>query len=239
MEESKMKNTVKKTFATILAIVAFFATSPIITTAEAAFTTTDLVGRSAITSFKALLDALPERPALGDDDMWVLSAPDGSAIFAWRAKESEARVRDVYIQFDARPFIDAGLDVSKLPKGVIEGDKIVIGTKLSNGPLVYEGDITPLSSFEQIVKLDRDSIGYHAALDHYGVTLSDGTLFEWAKDVFRNDKDVVFAVNPQTFIDAGVDPSRVEGWVFAKVPVEDAKGRKIDADKFLKPFNLK
>jgi poly-D-alanine transfer protein DltD len=54
-----------------------------------------------------------------------------------------------------------------------------------------------------------------------------------------NDKDIVFVLNPQAFIEAGVDPSKVEGWVFGKVPVEDANGRKFDADKFLKPFNLK
>jgi len=30
----------------------------------------------------------------------------------------------------------------------------------------------------------------------------------------------------------------VEGWVFAKVPVMDDKGREIEVDKLLKPFEL-
>jgi hypothetical protein len=40
-------------------------------------------------------------------------------------------------------------------------------------------------------------------------------------------------------IDAGVDPNKVEGWVFGKVKVDDANGKPIEVDKFLKPFSLK
>jgi hypothetical protein len=207
--------------------------------AEAAFGT-DIVGRSAITSFGEMIDALPSEPvADAVAEVWALDAPDKSARFAWRRDAGGSRPYDAYITFEAAPFIAAGLDVSRLPEGLVAGDKIVIGTKLSGEPLVYDGDITPKTSFEQIVKLDRDSIGYHAALDHYGVTVSEGSLVEWAKDMTKNDKDLVFVVNPKIFIEAGVDPSKVSGWTFTKVPVEDANGRKFDADKFLKPFDLK
>ncbi|MDR1875703.1 MAG: hypothetical protein LBQ90_11920 [Synergistaceae bacterium] len=205
--------------------------------ADAAFNT-DVVGRSAVTSFAALLEALPAVPG-ADEGVWVLAAPDGGARFAWRRDVSDARVWDVFIRFDARPFVKAGLDLSKLPDGVAFGDEIVLGSRLSPGPLSYEGEVTPLASFEQIVRLDRASVGYHAALDHYGVTVSEGSLFEWAKDMGTNDKDMVFVLNPKIFIDAGVDPAKVEGWAFAPVPVEDDRGRKFEADKFLKPFDLK
>lgn len=46
-------------------------------------------------------------------------------------------------------------------------------------------------------------------------------------------------LNPEAFINAGVDPSKVEGWVFAKVPVKDDNGKEIEVDKLLKPFDLK
>jgi hypothetical protein len=206
--------------------------------ADAAFFNTDIVGRSAVASFSAMLEALPIEVAEGNG-VWVLSAPDGSARFAWRKDADAFRAYDAYIWFDAKPFVDAGLDLSKLPEGAASGDEIVLGTKLSQEPLVYEGAVTPAASFEQIVKLDRNSIGYHAALDHYGITFSEGTLFEWAKDLSTNDKDIVFVLNPDIFLKAGANPSKVEGWAFAKVPVEDARGRKFDADKFLKPFDLK
>lgn len=34
------------------------------------------------------------------------------------------------------------------------------------------------------------------------------------------------------FIDAGVNPQEVEGWVFAKVETMDKYGKKIEVDKF-------
>jgi hypothetical protein len=211
--------------------------------AEAAFNT-DLVGQTAITTFAEMIGALEFPPAADDmDGAWVLTAPDGEAAFWWRKEEKSGRMFDVYLCFDAEPFVKAGLDLDKLPmemKGMLEGKgKLMIGKKLSQEPLKYEGDITPISSFEQIVKLDRESVGYHAALDHYGVTVADGSLFEWAKDMSKNDKDIVFVLDPKIFIDAGVDPLKVEGWAYAKVPLEDARGRKFEAEKFLKPFDLK
>lgn len=43
----------------------------------------------------------------------------------------------------------------------------------------------------------------------------------------------------QLFIDAGIDPGKVEGWAFAKIPVMDEQGKEIEVDKLLKPFDLK
>ena len=205
---------------------------------------TDLVGQTAITSFGEMLGALDFPPASDDaDGTWVLTAPDGEAAFWWRKEDRPERMFDAYICFDAEPFVNAGADPDKLPmemKGMLNGSgKLMVGKKLSQKPLDYSGGITPLSSFEQIVKLDRESIGYHAALDHYGVTVAPGNVFEWAKDMSKNDKDIVFVLDPKVFIDAGADPSKVDGWTYAKVPLEDARGRKFEAEKFLKPFDLK
>jgi hypothetical protein len=133
----------------------------------------------------------------------------------------------------------AGLNPERLPENFAyyEG-MIMVGTKLGEEVVKYTGDATPLASYEQIVKLKRSSIGYHGALDHYGVNLGDGNLFEWAKDMGTNDKDIVFVLNPEPFIQAGVDPTKIEGWAFAKVTVDDANGKPVEVDKILKPFNL-
>jgi hypothetical protein len=223
-------------FAVMLAAFSFGS-------AQAAFNT-DIVGRTAITSFSAMLEAL-EFPPASDDKMgaWILTDPDGNAAFWWRKSSDGMRTYDVFLCFDAEPFVNAGLDAGKLPeemKGMLDDrGKIMIGRKLSPKKLEYDGEVTPLSSFEQIVMLDRESIGYHSALDHYGVTVGDGSLFEWAKDMSKNDKDIVFVVDPKIFTDAGVDPTKVEGWVYDKVPQEDSKGRKFTSEKFLRPFNLR
>ena len=143
------------------------------------------------------------------------------------------------IEFDAAPFIAAGLDLERLPENFtfFEG-MLMVGTKLGQETLRYSGEVTPLASYEQIVKLKRPAIGYHGAMDHYGVNLGDGNLFEWAKDMAANDKDLVFVLNPAPFIAAGVDPARVADWVFDKVTVDDANGKPVQVDKFLKPFDL-
>lgn len=201
---------------------------------------TDVIGNTSITSFEAVLNAIPE--SITADEMnggWSLSAPDGSARFIWSKDFSKSPVHDVMLEFDAQPFIDAGLDVSKLPEGLVFGGKIMVGTKLGTEALTYDGEATPLESYKKIVEFKRESIKYHTALDHYGVDLTGGSMFEWAKDMSINDKDIVFVLNPQMFIDAGVNPENIDGWLYAKVPVMDENNKPIEADKFLKLFNLK
>ncbi|MDR2779906.1 MAG: hypothetical protein LBB28_02145, partial [Synergistaceae bacterium] len=203
---TKKKNMFKAALLT-LSLVLFTLTP---NAASAAFNT-DLVGQTAVTSFGEMIGALEFPPVFDDmDKTWVLTAPDGAAAVWWRRDAKPDRMFDAYLCFDAEPFVNAGLDLSKLPddmKGMLEDrDKLMLGKKLSDKPLEYTGAPTPLASIEQIVKLDRESVGYQTALDHYGVTVADGSLFEWAKDMSKNDKDIVFVLDPKIFIEAGVDP---------------------------------
>ena len=198
----------------------------------------DVVADKSISSFESVINELPIE-ADSEDSSWILTAPDNSAKFLWSKDFSSTTDYDVKLEFDSQPFINAGLDISKLPEGAIYGDKIILGTDLSDEKSTYNGEATPLDSYKKIVEKSRDSIGYHAALEHYGIDLENGNMFEWAKDISTNDKDIVFVLNPQMFIDAGVNPQEVEGWVFAKVETMDKDGKKIEVDKFLKPFDLK
>lgn len=200
----------------------------------------DVIGNKSVTSFKEILDAIPDKITADEvNGGWSLTAPDNSVRFFWSKDFGKSKIYDVMLEFDAKPFIDAGLEIDKLPDGIVYGDKLVVGRDLSSENLTHKGEVTPLASYEKIVEFNRESISYHAALDHFGIDLSGGNVFEWAKDMGTNDKDIVFVLNPQIFIDAGVDPQKVEGWVFAKVETMDRKGKKIEVDKLLKPFNLK
>ena len=198
----------------------------------------DVVADKSISSFESVINELPIE-ADSEDSSWILTAPDNSAKFLWSKDFSSTTDYDVKLELDSQPFINAGLDISKLPEGAIYGDKIILGTDLSDEKLTYTGEATPLDSYKKIVEKSRDNIGYHAPLNHYGIDLENGNMFEWAKDISTNDKDIVFVLNPQMFIDAGVNPQEVEGWVFAKVETMDKDGKKIEVDKFLKPFDLK
>ncbi|PKM65924.1 MAG: hypothetical protein CVU95_13145 [Firmicutes bacterium HGW-Firmicutes-2] len=199
----------------------------------------DVIGDQSIKSFDAVLnevgDNVNEDTSFGG---WSLEAPDGAVRFVWSQDFSKTTTYDAYLELDAQPFIDAGLDTSKLSDGILVGDKLILGTDFGSDALSYNGEITPLASYKKIVELYRNNITYHMALDHFGVDLKNGNMLEWAKDMTTNDKDIVFVLNPEVFINAGVDPNNVEGWVFAKVPTMDEKGNDIEVDKLLKPFDF-
>jgi len=214
----------------------------------------DVVGQQSITSFDEVLKTIPEE--VKSDDLnagWSLTAPDDSARFIWSADYSKSPSYDVMLEFDAQPFLDAGLDPNKLPANYIfyEGNTmggmgskmLMVGKKLGGNDKVSVTN-TPLSAYELIVNKYRDSINYHTALDHFGVKLGDGNMFEWAKDMKTNgydnsnqDKDIVFVLNPDPLTAAGVDPNKITGWIYAQISVEE-NGKTAQVWKLLKPFNL-
>lgn len=223
----------------ILSILGIAVVGGIIFAVTKALQGLDIVGKESLNSFKAITEELEDKITPdAENGGWSLSAPDDTVRFIWSKDFSKSSFHDVMLEFPAEPFIAAGLDVDKLPEGIAFDDMIMVGTKLGNEEITYDGEATPYKSYGKIVELKRISIKYHTALDHYGIDLGDGNVFEWAKDMTTNDKDVVFVLNPEQFINAGVDPEKVEGWVYAKVPTMK-DGKRVEVYKFLKPFNLK
>jgi hypothetical protein len=235
-------------FAAGLAVAALF-------TACSGLKGLDVVGQQSITSFDEVLKIIPEQVRADElNSGWALSAPDDSVRFIWSEDYSKTPLHDVMLELDAQTFLDAGLDPDKLPDNYAfyEGDTmggmgskmLMVGKKLGGNDKVSDTD-TALSAYELIVNKYRDSINYHTSLDHYGVKLGDGNMFEWAKDMKTNgydnsnqDKDIVFVLNPEPLIAAGVDPEKVESWAYAQVQVEE-NGKTEQVWKFLKPFDLK
>ena len=203
----------------------------------ASCTQLDVVGKTAVTSFASVLE-VAEVKADEINGGWSLNAPDQAARFIWSRDFSVSAPHDVMVEADAQPFIAAGLDPAKLPEGMLVDGMIMVGQSLGDKVFPKEAQENGSASFAQLVTLRRDTIGYHEKLDHYGVDLGGGNKFEWAKDMGKNDKDIVFILDPAVLIAAGVDPAKVEGWVFAKVEMKDDAGKAIEVDKFLKPFNL-
>ena len=215
---------------------------------------TDVVGKVAKTSFKAVLEASGDNVTFSkDDDSWILASSAGDEVmfstdFARNAPVSGGMADmdrpDVEFTFDAAPFVAAGLDIAKLPaiegiKYEIEDGRFMLHFELGNDAFAAGTAQSFEATFAEIVRTRRDRIGYHEKLDHYGISLGDGNMFEWAKDMSKNDKDIVWVLNPAPFIAAGVDPAGIEGWVFAKVETKDGKGKTIFVDKLLKPFNVR
>jgi hypothetical protein len=196
----------------------------------------DVVGQGSVASFNEVLSALPGQPekhTSGGVTAWTITAPDKMTTFTWSDDFDTAGGLTAEIKIDPAPFIAAGGDRHKLETLTTLGGNF--GPDAARG---YGPQQTPLEAYRQIAYTAGGRVGYHAALDHFGIELGGGHMFEWAKDMGVNDKDIVFALNPEPFIAAGVNPDKVEGWVFAKVPVMDSAGNKIEVDKLLKPFDI-
>ncbi|OHE62846.1 MAG: hypothetical protein A2413_03590 [Treponema sp. RIFOXYC1_FULL_61_9] len=214
---------------------------------------TDIVAKVANSSFKAVADAAPDRISYSEEEgSWILSSAAGdklqlAADFSRNKGEggmADMDKPDVEFVFDAAPFLAAGLDPAKLvaPDGLIyeiEEGELMLHFELGDAAFSSEAKKSLGAVFAEIVRTQRDRIGYHEKLDHYGIKLGDGNMFEWAKDLAKNDKDIVWILNPEPFIAAGTDPAKVEGWAFAKVELKDDAGKTIFVDKLLKPFDLK
>jgi hypothetical protein len=218
-----------------------FAAAALLVTLLAGCSALDVVGKTAVRTFQVLLDKSSGNVALEEaTNRWVLASPGGER-FEWSADFS-LDGPDFRLALDATPYLQAGLNPAQLPTERFQYDPLAkmlslrfeIGTDKFN----YAGSPSPLDTFTRIVEKHRAIIGYHEALDHYGIALGDGNMFEWAKDMGKNEKDLVFVLNPEPLIQAGVDPARITGWVFAKVPVKDEKGKPVEVDKFLKPYDL-
>jgi len=205
------------------------------------FDSLDVVSKDSVRAFNDLLQKIPNLVTEDKEDKetngWSIAAPDGGARFIL---STTTRGNDVILEISAAPFITAGLDTSKLTDAItFKNGKLIIGTKLIPDGSPAPTDHTPLAAYERIINLNPNAVGYHAALDHYGISVGDGNLFEWAKNINTNDKDMVFVLNPAPFISAGVQPGKIDGWAFAKVTVDDANGKPIQVDKILKPFDLR
>jgi hypothetical protein len=202
---------------------------------------TDLIGKVAKTSFEALTTELKDNVvAVENPTGYELISPEGQRFLISGAPESG--VEDLKFSLNAAPFIAAGLDPTKLGEGYGYDDSsntLYVTSDLGDQPLSGGKSAGVNGVFEGIVATYRDRVGYHTKLDHYGIGFGNGNMFEWAKDMSTNDKDMVFILNPELLQAAGVDPSKVEGWVYTKVEVLDENQKPIEVDKLLQFYDLK
>lgn len=189
----------------------------------------DVVAKYSVTSFGTLVGALDKQSLVADGT--TITSPDGTSHFAPSADA-------LTLTTDVAPFVAAGLDVTKAPAGfTVDGAQLKLVKELKTGKGGSVDATDAESVMKSVVTNNRDLLGFHVALDHFGLMVGDGSMFEWAKTASTNDKDIVWVLNPEPFIDAGVDVANVEGWVFAEVEIMK-DGKKVKVDKLLKPFDV-
>lgn len=203
----------------------------------------DVVGKTAVTTFDAVLKVDSNRVILDEAlNSWSLNSPENER-FIWSQDFSSKEYSDFVVEIDATPFIDAGLDVTRLENDqyIYDASKNTLQLHFDVGNTSFdEASLSkPIDTFNAIVKAYRDLIGYHEALDHYGIKLGNGNMFEWAKNMDTNELDIVFVLEPKPFIDAGLDPTKIASWKYAQVEIKNEQGKEVLVYKFLKPYNLK
>lgn len=199
---------------------------------------TDVTAHYAKSSFRQLLTSLPSGAAArAEGEGWTFSAPDDSASFFWNP-EAAAGSQAARIVTPAAPFLEAGLNPSLLPGGMLQDDMLVFGLKADSGTggALVVGN--PAQAFDSLLAAYRDRFGYHFQLEHFGLELDGGNMLEWAGDPVKNALDLVFVLDPAVLEQAGVDANRIEGWILGTVIVHTDSGRKVEVSKLLKPFDL-
>lgn len=204
---------------------------------------TDVIAKVSVTSFEALVKAVPDK--VSNDSTkggWAITGLDAKERIIL-SRDFSSSFPDIALEFDAEPFLKAGLDVEKLPKDQYLYDasteKIIMPFEYGGDKFSPDTEKSVLDTFKQIVKTHREIIGYHEEGDHYKITLMNGNSFAWAKDIKTNKMDMLFILNPKPFVDAGVDTSKIKEWTFTKMPMTDKNGKPVKVDIFLKGFNLK
>ncbi len=137
------------------------------------------------------------------------------------------------VSFDAAPFLAAGFDQDSSGPFSLQGGSLDLWSSVPGSG----GLKSPEEAIAAIARDERKRLGWHAALDHYGVDLAPGVMLEWARDPAENDKDLVIVIDPAAIGGPDFRPGDVEGWIYADVEIE-REGRKSAVKRLLKPWSL-
>ncbi len=174
----------------------------------------DVVKEYGVPSFIEMTEN-PRSGASVSEGVVRITGPDGQIFLLWESGTA--------FQVPSEPFLEAGLDPAKLPGNILYDDfaqTLLIGDAPKQG-----GESTAEAIFSAFLRKHRLALGYHGAMDHFGVDVgrSDGVFgggkFEWAKDPRTNDKDIVFIIDPRPLERAGLRSGEVKGWLLLDLDV--------------------
>ncbi|HSV56518.1 MAG TPA: hypothetical protein VLH39_05350 [Magnetospirillaceae bacterium] len=203
---------------------------------------TDVVAHYSALSFGRAAEALGSAV---EGDFRMLKAPGGEEFLL---SVNPAAAPLAVLSLDASPFLEAGMDPSRLPSDqaaawTVEGGRLTARFRLGSAPLGAPGGRNPRDDarhhLDALAASARDRIGYHAQGDHYGIALGGGAAVEWAADLGQNERDWLVILDPGMLSDAGVDPAKVRGWTLARVPMDGPDGRMMEVEKLVVRYNLR
>jgi len=194
-------------------------------------TATDVVLKYSPSSFEEIVNENPNLVNNNTKSDYYYLTVDGETTLKISRDYKLTGFDDIMIETPLKPFVDAGLDVSKLGDGYKAVDNMFYLTSDYGSGTGIKNTVT--DSLFDSVSYDRSILTYHQELNHYGIKLTAGK-FEWAKDYTTNDKDIVFVIKVQPLKDFGVDVNHISGWTFTTM--QDTDGSNVDV--LLKAYNL-
>lgn len=93
-----------------------------------------------------------------------------------------------------------------------------------------------LTAINSIVSANKDKLGFHKALNHWGLALPGEDKFEWSKDTSSNVADYAMVIKAEPFINAGLDTTKLNSdWLFNEAA--DENGTLVPA-RVIHPFDI-
>lgn len=199
----------------------------------------DVVGRQSTLAFERLVGKATNLISKQENG-WRLSAPDGSAQLDLRETASETGP-EAYLSIDLAPFTAAGMDAAKLsPHYEVLENRLLLGMQVEKE---YAAN-NPLEAYNILLSHHRAHIGYDTGMDHFHIEFGHGNMFEWAKNLETHsgtgkaqEMDMVFVLDPEPLVQAGLNPNNVEGWQYKKVTM-GGHGKTMEAWKLLKAIDI-
>ncbi|WP_055667286.1 hypothetical protein [Desnuesiella massiliensis] len=92
-------------------------------------------------------------------------------------------------------------------------------------------------SINSIIKENRDKVGFHAEMSHWGLSLQGEEKFEWTKDPSSNEADFAMVILADPFIKAGLDTNKLDSKeiIFKKASKE---GNMENSNLLIRPLNI-
>jgi hypothetical protein len=204
---------------------------------------------NALKSFNEIVKAYPDNKGFHEAlQHWGFKLPTGEK-FEW-SKDMSANKADFAMVMLADPLVEAGLDISKLDSnewlyepagkdemGVELPNRLILPYNVSDEKQESNGSE---DSMRRLLKADTESIKYHKDQKHYALKLGEGNEVQWTEKLGLNDADMIFVLNAEPLVSAGLDVTKLEGsgWVF-KEASDDDMGMGPNPDQIVRIYDIK
>lgn len=205
----------------------------------------ETVTDKGVNAFNEIVKTYPDKKGFHDAlQHWGFEMESGEKL-EW-SKDMSANKADFAMVVKAEPLINAGLDVGKLDKNVWIFEEAGKNTMGMEQPAVlilpYDISDTKLASknsndsMKALLEADSDNLIYHEDKQHYVLNLGGTNEAIWTEELGLNDSDMIFVLDAEPLIAAGLDIDKLEGsgWTFKKASEADKT-----PDQIIKTYDLK